>query len=489
MKKVIGLVALVLIIVLGAYDGMGYLTERKLREEINVLRQANGVNIQVNRYQRGWFSSDALFNWQLHIPAQTIKTNDQIQIIPAKDLNFPLAARIHHGPMMFSKGKLQFGLGALQTVVTLPQEYIASFKQVFSDASVEPQLFVDFFLNYFGTARLRANLPAFNLTTKEGNKHFEWMGGKATTKISSNLNHVKGVLNLQGTSASVDQAKLQGEKAKIRYDLHRTPQGLFLGNVNAFVPSLKITEGNKHLLSLDDFYMDSDADIQAGLFNTKLKLTLKGLGLENKHYGEGKLDLTVSNLNAEALTQLNEKMNLAQQGSEVQRKTAMLSMIAPLSQLFGQGAELNVKEFMFTMPEGPVQGNLHIALPKDAMNNLVEFTKKIQGNGKLTIPAAVMRQWVVSSIQEKMMAPQGSDTKTMMPAMEPSVDPDENARVAAKSTDLTQQVNSLADAQLATLVQNGMLKPVGSNYVLEATLTQGNFTINGKPFDPEMMKF
>lgn len=43
--------------------------------------------------------------------------------------------------------------------------------------------------------------------------------------------------------------------------------------------------------------------------------------------------------------------------------------------------------------------------------------------------------------------------------------------------------------QLNALQQSGLIIVQGTDYVIEVSLEQGKFIINGKPYDPSMMKF
>ena len=45
------------------------------------------------------------------------------------------------------------------------------------------------------------------------------------------------------------------------------------------------------------------------------------------------------------------------------------------------------------------------------------------------------------------------------------------------------------DKQLGSLEQTGLITVNGTDYVVEVSLEQGKFTVNGKPFDPTMLKF
>ena len=45
-----------------------------------------------------------------------------------------------------------------------------------------------------------------------------------------------------------------------------------------------------------------------------------------------------------------------------------------------------------------------------------------------------------------------------------------------------------ADKQIGAMEQNGLITSQDSDYVTEVKLEQGKFSVNGKPFDPAMLK-
>lgn len=53
---------------------------------------------------------------------------------------------------------------------------------------------------------------------------------------------------------------------------------------------------------------------------------------------------------------------------------------------------------------------------------------------------------------------------------------------------IAQQAAAAADNQLASMVQSGILVSQGNDYIIEMTLNQGQLTVNGKPFNPAMLK-
>ena len=72
MKKLAGLVIILAALVLGGYYGMGVLTEKTIRKNIEVIDQSNGLHAEIEQYDRGLFSSEAKIKWQLHIPERIV---------------------------------------------------------------------------------------------------------------------------------------------------------------------------------------------------------------------------------------------------------------------------------------------------------------------------------------------------------------------------------------------------------------------------------
>jgi len=55
--------------------------------------------------------------------------------------------------------------------------------------------------------------------------------------------------------------------------------------------------------------------------------------------------------------------------------------------------------------------------------------------------------------------------------------------------EIEQQATVQTTQKLADLVSSGLLSMQGTEYVIELNLTQGQLTVNGKPFSPSMMQF
>ncbi|KTD22214.1 putative membrane protein YdgA-like protein [Legionella lansingensis] len=493
MKKFIGLVVILAVLVLGSYYGMGYLTEQKVKESLNFVNRSDGLAATIVKYDRGWFTSTATLNWHIHIPEQTTQTNGKTETTPAQDYKMQMPVTIYHGPVIFSDKGVKFGLGYAHTALKMPAEYTQQFNTLFTSESTSPTVVIDFFVSYLGNSNVDMSVPAFKLFAKEGNATFEWLGMSTSTNFSSDLDKVGGNITIDGLSFKKDQVNTKMSTVTSEYNLHRTDKGLFLGDASLSFPSFVVMDSDKKLFELGQFDIHSDSDIENGLFNSHFKTSIEKIVANNKTYGPGSLEVAIRNLDADALARLNAQAQQVQQGTEAERQRAMLAMLPELPKLFSKGAEFEVTEMNFVMPQGTIEGNLMVSLPKGEMSNPFEIIQRVQGNGKLKVPAVVVKELFTESIKQRMMSPQGQqddgDKQGITQQIQPQNSTDATAQAAANSSDVSQQAVALADKQLATLVQNGVLAQQGSDYIVEVSLNQGQFTINGKPYSPEMMKF
>lgn len=504
MKKLTGLLVILVVLSLGAYYGMGVLTERTIKKDIEVVNQSNGLSAVIENYNRGWFSSDANIKWRLHLPERIVKDAEgKSQTLAAQDYNTQTPIQIHHGPFIHTGKKLRFGMGYAQTSIPLPDQYNQKFDTLFTQDSMKPQLDLNIFVNYLNQSTLELALPSFKLTAKEGNGQFEWKGMNTLTSISSNLNKIDGKIRIDGADVSKDDTKINLGEVTSEYNLHKTASGLYLGDANLSLPSFTIMNKAQSLFAMKDFSLNSSSDISNSLFSTHLEVQLNSVVANTLTYGPAQLEVALRNLDADVLAKLNDQAQAMHNGTDVERQQAMLSMLPELPKLFSQGAEFEISKLNVKLPQGVVDGNLLVSLPKGNNSNPFELIQKIQGNAKLSLPIAVVKQLVQQSLNQQMTTQpelqqaliKELQNSSAQPAATPTPSAAANAPEATPPTTTTPAptLEQLAvmetDKRLGILVQNGLLTVNADNYVIEVSLAQGKFIVNGKPFDPAMLKF
>ena len=513
MKKLTGLVVILAALVLGSFYGMGYLTERKVKEDLNIVNQTNGLSAEIEKYKRGWFTSDATIKWKLHVPEHAVTSADgQSKTVSSEDYQMEMPLTIHHGPIILADKGVKLGLGYAHTDIALPPKFVEQFNDTFSNESTQPKLGLSLFVGYLNNSTIDVSVPAFKLIARQGNGQLDWLGMTSATNVSSHMDKVDGNITIDGLRIAKDQIKTVMSAVTSEYNLRKSDSGLYIGDASLSFPSLIVTNNDKKIFELRQADLHSDTNIEDGLFGSHFKSSVEKVFINDKTYGPGSFEMALRNLDADVLARINEQMNQAQQGSDVERQKVLLAVLPELPKLFSKGPEFEITEMNFVMPEGTVEGNLLISLPKTDAGNPFELIQKIQGKGKLKVPAVVLKNIVRESIKQKLMAPQATPqsiqqgiVQQMQQQAGQAANPSANntngsnqpatpaaampPAPAPNPAEIAQQAEGLADKQLASMVQSGILAMQGNEYVVEVNLNQGQLTVNGKPFSPAMLKF
>jgi uncharacterized protein YdgA (DUF945 family) len=525
MKKITILVIALILLVLGCYYGMGVITERTIKNDLAVVNQSNGLYAEVVNYNRGMFKSEALLNWNLHLPARLAKSaNGQMEPIPAQDYRVAMPLIIYHGPVIFSDHGIKLGLGYANTNLALPSNLLDQFNAMFTPESTHPQMQVSLFVDYLNNSEIGMDVPQFNLIAKQGNMKFDWMGMSSSVQTSSSLNEISGQFSVDGVRFTQDKMVMKFGKISGKYNLHKTDSGLFLGEASTIVPSVIINNGDEKIFEMDEFNINSNTDIQKNLFSAGIKTSLDKLFANGRIYGPGHLELAIKNLDALVLANINAQINKAQQSTDLEKQQAMLAVLPELPKLFAEGAEFDISTMDLVVPEGKVDGNLTISLPAGGIINPFELIQKVEGNGNLRLPMQLVNEMVAQSIQQKLMskalAPQtvnvatkaetavtgaatetAGSTSTSITSSTTNVSTEDIAAAATKnvSTHASNTTQSIADInqqavietqqQIKSMIDSGLLVQQGTDYLLAFKLSQGQLMVNGKPFSAAMLKF
>jgi len=484
MKKLAGLIIILAVLVLGGYYGMGFMTERTIKKNIDVINQSNGLYADIEQYDRGWFSSDAKVKWRLHVPERVTKdANGNSKTIAAQDFQMEMPLIIHHGPFIFANNKMRFGMGYAETVFPLPQQYSKQFDEAFTAESVKPQLDLNVYVNYFNTTTTDMSIPAFKLIPKDKSGTFSWLGMNGSTTMSPKMDKVEGDLVINGMSMEKDTTKMTVGKISGDYDLHQTLAGLYLGDANIELPKISVMDKDQKIFELSDFSLSSSSDIEDSLFSTHFSAGLKSIWANGKNYGPGQIEISLRNLDAEVLAGINRQATAMQSGNDAERQRAMMALMPEIPKLFNKGAELEISTLNMTLPEGTIEGNMLITLPKSENSNPFELMQKVQGNAKLKMPTVVLKQLLQQSVLQQ-MSKQPEIQQALIQQMQSTQD-----QSAAPALTTAQLAAAQADKQISAMEQSGLISLQGTDYVIELTLNQGKLNVNGKPFDPSMMKF
>lgn len=491
MKKITGLLVILVVVVLGSYYSMGYLTERNVKQTIANLNQVNGLFADIEQYKRGWFTAEATINWNFHVPERVAKTNGESHTVPAQDYSIQVPLNIYHGPIIFSDSGLRFGLGYAHASVKLPEKYAKQLDELFTVVSERPKLSLSLFVSYLNNTDVKLGVPAFKLAAKDGDGEIEWQGMSSTTALTGDLNKIKGEFNIEGFRLSREKTEISLNNFNTSYNLYHSPAGLLLGTAGVSLPSFVISSGQNKVFAVDEFSLTTKNEVKADLFNSSLEASLTKLVADGKNYGPGRLEIFLRNLDAEVLAKINAQAAAAQGGTDAERRQALLATLPELPKLFGKGPELEIKELTFTFPQGTIEGHMLVSMPEgDDSANPFQMIQKIKGNGKLSIPEEVLKEFMRESAKKRLLQKpdvQQALIQQMQKNSEPQPDGTVDVQPDTEPADLDQLAEVQVKQNLEKLTQTGLLVKQDSVYVVEFNLEDGKFTVNGKPFNPAML--
>lgn len=483
MKKLTGLVIVLLVLIFGGAWVAGVLTEKELKSSMSAMNEMNknqGFTTNISDYKRGWFKSTATLDWKVHVPEQTeTAPNQETTIIPAKDFEFHLPLTIHHGPIILADNTVKFGLGYANTEIKLPAEYDKQFNELFTADSEKPKLDISIFVNYLRNSKANIAIPAFKASTKT-NTTFDWKGLSSMIAVSKDSNYLNGYLTVDGTEITKNNnEKLILGPVKIDYDLNRPPAAFFVGLTKLNLSSLEFNQGGNAIFSLEDFDLKADSTIEERLFHIQINSSAKKINTNNREYGPGKLDVSLKNLDVDALVRMQQKLEEVEK-SGAENQQIMMVLLSELPQILSKEPELNISDLQFKLPEGMIEGNLLLSLPKSEGNNPLAIIQQLSGKGKISVPSTVLKSLLISIYKEK---PQPELQKALVSELE------KNTPEAPQAPANDNAAENQANEQIDKMLKSGLIVTNDSNYAIEFTLEKGKLTINGKPFEPNMLKF
>jgi uncharacterized protein YdgA (DUF945 family) len=509
MKKIAGLVVALIVVVLGGYFSTGLVTERTLKKNLSTLNQANGLSVELVDYKRGLFNSTAQLTWRMQMPEKILKQpNGRSLIVPPKIYSFDMPLIVYHGPVVFEGERVRFGLGAAHGELSLPDAYADDFSNLFLTKSTKPMLDVNLFVTYLNKTNLDVELPPFQLFTKQDKNQLEWLGMNSDFRFSPENSRLEGHFTLDGLRFITEKFRVILNKVTSEYNVHKAPNGLFLGDASLSFPVLQVVDTKQIEFALKQFELKTDSDMNDDLFSSSFHGAFTTLLSRGNTYGPGELDIAIKHLDAAVLSELNQHVNQLQSANTGggQTQQLMLSLLPYLPKLLSKGALLEISTLRLGLPEGTMNGSLRLAFPEAQADAPLQVLPKIEGEGHLNMPASFLKLLLTRSFKEKLIrAEQASDEKQhktlqnkrpLAPAIlkadstEPKAEDTQSVGdTKVKLANLDQQAVRQADQKLADLIRVGALQAKGADYVLELKLSSGRLLVNGHPFHSGMLSF
>ncbi|HHF7367420.1 TPA: YdgA family protein [Legionella bozemanae] len=470
MKKWTGFLIALVVLILVAYFAIGFSIENTLSKNINSIPKTSSFSVYLGNYHRGWFSSQANLTFKMHIPAQNITDKNGVtKTEPPADFDVDIPIYIKHGPFIATDHGIRFGVGLVTT---------------------QPETHYEAFINYLNKTIFRYTLPSFAVEGKigqnEGDFKLNWRGLSSLLCVSSNLDDIDGNLRLLGVKGAANNPSniknnLAFDIGEITYDykFKRHQDWLWIGQSRFDIPSIAINLAGEKVFELGEFALSVGSNIHDGAMDIDFKLSLQKLFTDNQNYGPGILHLSFRNLDPVIAAKINQQeFNLIQNNSDPNLVT--LAFATELPKLLAKGAVLELSEMTLNVPDGKIIGNLKMSLPKSEGDDLSQMMQKMSGEGHFKAPITTVKALVTASIKNNLT----DNTQTTPDAQVTSPGSASPEQIFTNPDD---QAATQAEKMLHDLVNKGLLKIEGNDYVLTFKLENQKIFVNGQPFNPNML--
>jgi uncharacterized protein YdgA (DUF945 family) len=476
MKKLIGSLGALAAVGLLSYPGLGYLVEKGLQHQMNAMPKQYGMTLELKDFQRHWFTSEAKLLWKWDIPAH-LKQNDQGQTITISPQHYEKEVQLHifHGPVVLRNFKPFLGVGYASTVFYWP--FTAANEPAptqFSKESIFPEIHVSMSLDFFMHTHWKTEVPPFKLLAQDKKAEIDWGGFVLKNTISTNLNRIKGQLNLKDLTIKKTDGVTEINTLDTAYDFKMDPVGLYIGDADF---SLNHAQMAKDVF-IDQVKIKNIAEVQNNLFSTRFDASLKSASLNGFQLGPFNAEFKLSQINAPALVKAQQNLQQQQNASPSFRSKGFLSLAAAIPELLKYGVKMDLSQFHLVLPDGSIDSHLSLILPADEASSSMMNLQRMQalkGDAEIKLSKTLLKNALVDIVEKQMKSQQQL-------ALDPAANPASDQEIEKVATTRTTE-------KIEALVKAGVLREQNDTYVLNFKLQTSQVTVNDLPFDPAWLYF
>ncbi len=459
MKKIIGLVLVLTLITLGTYLGFGLLARHNYQVALAEM-ESNFPGQLESTYEQGLFTSQ--LNAVLKVPVPGGDPASQ-EAIAAR-----IKQTIHHGPFIFNTSQpksplyIPMQLSAQGTLTLEPfmaeePAFISELRKLAStDITVHAPIKGSTEVSFTGRP-LQSSLVM-------GSNNFDlnWQGFTGQLSlIGNNLLsydldfHAPG-LELTGKDGEGLVIHEITTQAEMREGIHN----LSLGTISSTMKNFELILGDRaeDKITLAGLLLRITNSEKDGLIDLEEKVSLETIQFSDKKYGPGTLQISLANLDAQAVAQLTEAYKEIQTNPAQAEAMALGLLSSHATALLAKSPEIKVEDFSLSGPEGSCQSKMHIIFNGDGeviLNPLFLL-------GRLSAEADF-------SADERFLAVQ---VKNFI-----------EANLCAERVDAgcEQEAAQEGEKQLRNLVDQNVLVLKNGKYLLTASFKDGQPLLNGQP--------
>lgn len=401
-KKFLLLLLLVAAVLAAAPWLTGTMIEKRYHAMLQQTASESGLRISLLGYQRGWFSSEA--KSRIEFPAGNGKTESMVVL-----------HHIRHGLLIFDGSTPYFGLGLIHHDIELPPSARARWQALFGDT---PPLTMRTSISLNGNQHWQIESKSLYYHKQQDEVLIQPL--HLTLQIGAALDTVAGVLHWNGLKAITDKGTGDIAPMEWHFDMQRIRPFVWTGDLDWQQGTISFINPFQHVvISGLKLASHTRSDNRQRLFSEQ-SAELAAFDIAGSRYGPGKLAITIRNIphrTIEHFARLQQKAAKLSASGKAEAQLALqqlgMSALGELPALISADPIIEIPALSLQTPEGEIKGSFHFSIRDVASGNAMNLPLIKQHSHMrldLQVPAALLVQYsqqLASMMQQGMIRREG----------------------------------------------------------------------------------
>lgn len=353
MRKLIGCVLALLMIVLLSPWFTGMWFQRTYQNVITFYNLQGGFNIDLMKYHRGWWASDATLQIEV-IDPDVLRYFSELGINNPK-LTVTFYQHIQHGPVILdSSASSTFGLAFIRNAVNLSKDLRLLVQSVNADQPLVVN--VNDFVTFFGEYYKSFTVSPFKLMDINKKTMIQFnQGSQGSLWIFPNNRRMNGNIALQSVLIMNGKNVITIPTLSLQFKQYRTPSGLWLGQSGVMASDVTWLGENDLSVHLSDINFHGTLDEKAGEIYGRRYLDIKQIEVAGRSIGPVHLQMSASGLSVKGVLNLIAAYQKIMRRGELYESQLSQNMSSLVPTLFSTNTEVTIDGLNVDSPDGNLQ--------------------------------------------------------------------------------------------------------------------------------------
>jgi len=331
---------------------IGYKAKSDYTNLIDQLSKISQFDLQVSKYNQGFFSSQATVTLNLPQYSETVLFSEEIV----------------HGPVylgLIAQGKSPLVAAVINGELDMQATHLKRFKNIFSDSS--PVLY-QHLISFNGDVDSQVYVPAIKATLQDESESVSVESSGAIYKqfILSADNSVKGEMNIPSLNIKQERLDIVLKESVISFSANKGENQLMIGDSVVSVGVLNVDYAEEQF-ALRKLIVHSITSEEGELISSGAQISAREILASNQKFGPVAFNLSLNGLNANSLLQMaNMKTaldnQLAQGISEEEINSLMMSQMLSIIPNLIKQAEVHINPLSINSELGRLDADMQFKL-------------------------------------------------------------------------------------------------------------------------------